>query len=216
MTKRWSSGRFPSAHDGLVGGAPLVPSVAGYQISADSGRSQGVISVALFITSARPVSVKIMQRTPIGQSPYPDSSGAYRSAILLRAGQCIQQYCHADATMCLPLADYGADVGASAFVNSMNSPGFAENSPADGQEAILHTVGASNLGRTLARIYAKQVVNVFDDNFMALLTDAICANGSSISSTKLETASWSTRSSAARIESRPRRCRNIWSITRAG
>ncbi len=67
-------------------------------------------------------------------------------------GNAYSQYCIADAGMCLPLGDHTAEDGASAFVNPMTALGFAENAKADGQGAILHTVGASNLGQMLTRI----------------------------------------------------------------
>lgn len=67
-------------------------------------------------------------------------------------GNAYSQYCIADATMCLPLGDYSAEDGASAFVNPMTALGFVENAKMDGQDAILHTVGASNLGQMLTRI----------------------------------------------------------------
>lgn len=67
-------------------------------------------------------------------------------------GNAYSQYCIADAGMCLPLGDHTVEDGASAFVNPMTALGFAENAKADGQSAILHTVGASNLGQILTRI----------------------------------------------------------------
>ncbi len=67
-------------------------------------------------------------------------------------GNAYSEYCLADAAMCLPLGDHSAEEGASAFVNSMTALGFAENAKADGQDAILHTVGASNHGQMLTRI----------------------------------------------------------------
>ena len=67
-------------------------------------------------------------------------------------GNAYSQYCLADARMCLPLGDHSAEDGASAFVNPMTALGFVETAKADGQDAILHTVGASNLGQMLTRI----------------------------------------------------------------
>ncbi|KIN72394.1 zinc-binding dehydrogenase [Sulfitobacter guttiformis] len=67
-------------------------------------------------------------------------------------GNAYSQYCIADAGMCLPLGDYSAEDGASGFVNPMTALGFAENAKMDGQNSILHTVGASNLGQMLTRI----------------------------------------------------------------
>ncbi|OOY22850.1 NADH oxidase [Thioclava sediminum] len=67
-------------------------------------------------------------------------------------GNAYSQYCIADAQMCLPLGDHSSEEGASAFVNPMTALGFAENAKMDKQDAILHTVGASNLGQMLTRI----------------------------------------------------------------
>ncbi|WP_341861698.1 zinc-binding dehydrogenase [Gymnodinialimonas sp. 57CJ19] len=116
-------------------------------------------------------------------------------------GNAYSQYCLADAAMCLPLGDHTAEDGASAFVNPMTALGFVENAKADGQDAILHTVGASNLGQMLTRICqedgielvnvvrkgehvdllrgigAAHVVNSSDDDFMDQLTGAIRETG---------------------------------------
>lgn len=67
-------------------------------------------------------------------------------------GNAYSEYAIADAAMCLPLGDHSAEAGASSFVNPMTALGFVENARADGQGAILHTVGASNLGQMLNRI----------------------------------------------------------------
>ncbi|KIN70425.1 Oxidoreductase, zinc-binding dehydrogenase family [Sulfitobacter noctilucae] len=112
-------------------------------------------------------------------------------------GNAYSQYCIADAHMCLPLGDYTAEEGASAFVNPMTALGFAENAKAEGQDALLHTVGASNLGQMLTRICQEDglglvnivrkeehadllkklgsthVVNSSDDDFMKNLRTAI-------------------------------------------
>ncbi|WP_188788303.1 zinc-binding dehydrogenase [Salipiger pallidus] len=112
-------------------------------------------------------------------------------------GNAYSQYCVAEAAMCLPLGDHSAKDGASAFVNPMTALGFVESARMDGQDAILHTVGASNLGQMLTRICkedgiglvnivrkaeqaelltqmgASNVVNSSDDGFMQQLTSAI-------------------------------------------
>ena len=88
-------------------------------------------------------------------------------------GNAYSQYCLADAAMCLPLGDHSAEDGASAFVNPMTALGFVENAKMDGQEAILHTVGASNLGQMLTRICKEDglgLVNIVrKDDQVALL-----------------------------------------------
>lgn len=116
-------------------------------------------------------------------------------------GTAFSEYAIADAAMCLPLGDHSAEDGASSFVNPMTALGFVENAKADGQDAILHTVGASNLGQMLNRICqedgmklvnivrkpdqaellksqgAEWVVNSSDDDFMDQLRKAIDATG---------------------------------------
>lgn len=116
-------------------------------------------------------------------------------------GNAYSQYCIADAGLCLPLGEHSSEEGASAFVNPMTALGFAENAKADGQKAILHTVGASNLGQMLTRICqedgielvnivrkeaqvdllrglgAEHVVNASDADFMDQLTGAIETTG---------------------------------------
>lgn len=67
-------------------------------------------------------------------------------------GNAYSQYCIADAGMCLPLGDISSEDGASAFVNPMTALGFVETARMEGQEAIIHTAAASNLGQMLVRI----------------------------------------------------------------
>ena len=112
-------------------------------------------------------------------------------------GNAYSQYCIVDASTCLALGDHSVEDGASAFVNPMTALGFAENARMDGQDAILHTVGASNLGQMLTRICKEDgiglvnivrkdsqadllaglgsthLVNSSDDNFMHQLRSAI-------------------------------------------
>ncbi len=114
-------------------------------------------------------------------------------------GNAYSQYCIADAAMCLPLGDHSAEDGASAFVNPMTALGFVENAKMDGQNAIVHTAAASNLGQMLIKICqedglelvnivrkaehvellkglgATHVVNSADDDFMKQLREAIDA-----------------------------------------
>jgi NADPH:quinone reductase-like Zn-dependent oxidoreductase len=114
-------------------------------------------------------------------------------------GTAFSQYAIADASMCLPLGDHSSEVGASSFVNPMTALGFVENAKIDNQKAILHTVGASNLGLMLQRICSEDgmplvnivrkdeqvallkaeggehIVNSSDGDFMANLRSAIDA-----------------------------------------
>lgn len=114
-------------------------------------------------------------------------------------GSAYSEYALADAAMCLPLGDYTAEEGASAFVNPMTALGFAESARMEGQPAMIHAAAASNLGQMLNRICqedgialvnivrkpeqsellksqgAQHVVNSSADDFMARLRDAIAA-----------------------------------------
>ena len=116
-------------------------------------------------------------------------------------GNAFSQYCIADATMCLPLGDVSSEEGASAFVNPMTALGFVETAKMEGQDAIIHTVAASNLGQMLVRICqedgiplvnivrkeeqvellsglgASHIVNSSDEDFSAQLRDAIDSTG---------------------------------------
>lgn len=116
-------------------------------------------------------------------------------------GSAYSQYCIADAGMCLPLGELSSEVGASAFVNPMTALGFVETAKMEGQQAIIHTAAASNLGQMLIKICqeddvplvnivrkadhvdmlkamgATHIVNSSDDDFMAQLREAIDATG---------------------------------------
>ena len=116
-------------------------------------------------------------------------------------GNAFSEYAIADAAMCLPLGDVSAEDGASAFVNPMTALGFAETARMEGQNAIIHSAAASNLGQMLNRICqedgialvnivrkreqvellksqgATHVVNSSDEDFMAQLRDAIDETG---------------------------------------
>ncbi|NQX89660.1 MAG: NADH oxidase [Halioglobus sp.] len=67
-------------------------------------------------------------------------------------GTAYAQYSLADAGMCLPLGAMSSRQGASAFVNPMTALGFVETARMEGQDAILHTAAASNLGQMLIKI----------------------------------------------------------------
>jgi NADPH:quinone reductase-like Zn-dependent oxidoreductase len=117
------------------------------------------------------------------------------------------------------LGDHTAEEGASAYINPMTALGFVETAKADGAKAILHTVGASNLGQMLTRICledgielvnivrkaehvdllkgqgAKHVINASDSDFFEQLTDAIRETGAFCGLTPSGAARWWTRPS---------------------
>ena len=67
-------------------------------------------------------------------------------------GSAYSEYCFAEATMCLPLGNVSSEDGASSFVNPLTALGFAETARMEGQNAIIHTAAASNLGQMLVKI----------------------------------------------------------------
>ena len=68
------------------------------------------------------------------------------------SGSAYSQYCSVDAARCMPLGDHSFEDGASTYVNPMTALGFVETVKALGEDAIVHTVGASNVGQMLNRI----------------------------------------------------------------
>ena len=116
-------------------------------------------------------------------------------------GNAYSQYCLADAGLSLPLGDMSSEQGASAFVNPMTALGFVETAKMEGQEAIIHTVAASNLGQMLVKICqeddiplvnivrkaeqvellqglgATHIVNSSDDDFLDQLRGSIDTTG---------------------------------------
>ncbi|MBK6614022.1 zinc-binding dehydrogenase [Ottowia sp.] len=117
-------------------------------------------------------------------------------------GAMFAEYCVVPAQQCLALPDgASAAEGASCFVNPMTALGMVETVRAAGHQALVHSVGASNLGQMLLRICqkdgiglvnivrkpeqaellrglgARHVVDSSQPDFTARLTDAIAATG---------------------------------------
>lgn len=121
------------------------------------------------------------------------------------SGNAYAQYRAVNAAACLAMAD-GTDPAdaAAAFVNPLTALGMVETMRAEGHTALIHTVGASNLGLMLNRICiddgvglvnivrkpehveqlrqagATRVVDSSADSFIADLTDALRATGATI------------------------------------
>lgn len=101
------------------------------------------------------------QRLPVGNegagTVVAAGEGAAAQALMGQRVACVpghafSQYAIADAAMCLPLGEHGAEAGASSFVNPMTALGFAETARMEGQRAIVHAAAASNLGQMLVKI----------------------------------------------------------------
>jgi NADPH:quinone reductase len=121
------------------------------------------------------------------------------------SGNAYAQYRTLHFGQCLPMAD-GTDPAdaAAAFVNPLTALGMVETMRLEGHSALVHTVGASNLGLMLNRICldegvglvnivrkpehveqlrelgAEHVVDSSADSFVADLTDALRATGATI------------------------------------
>jgi len=121
------------------------------------------------------------------------------------SGNAYAQYRTLHASQCLPMAD-GTDPAdaAAAFVNPLTALGMVETMRSEGHTALVHTVGASNLGLMLNRIClddgvglvnivrkpehvdllhaqgAEHVVDSSADTFLDDLTDALRATGATI------------------------------------
>jgi NADPH:quinone reductase-like Zn-dependent oxidoreductase len=121
------------------------------------------------------------------------------------SGNAYAQYRTMHVTQCLPMAD-GTDPAdaAAAFVNPLTALGMVETMRAEGHTALVHTVGASNLGLMLNRIClddgvglvnivrraehvqqlrslgAEHVVDSSSDTFRDDLTDALRSTGATI------------------------------------
>jgi NADPH:quinone reductase-like Zn-dependent oxidoreductase len=121
------------------------------------------------------------------------------------SGNAYAQYRTLHVSQCLAMAD-GTDPAdaAAAFVNPLTALGMVETMRAEGHRALVHTVGASNLGLMLNRIClddgiglvnivrnpahveqlralgAQHVVDSSADTFVDDLTDALRATGATI------------------------------------
>ena len=121
------------------------------------------------------------------------------------SGNAYAQYRTVHVSQCLAMAD-GTDPAdaAAAFVNPLTALGMVETMRAEGHTALIHTVGASNLGLMLNRIClddgvglvnlvrkpehveqlralgAQYVVDTSADSFSDDLTDALRATGATI------------------------------------
>jgi NADPH2:quinone reductase len=108
------------------------------------------------------------------------SSGAAQAllgkTVTMVGGMMYRTHCVVKARDVLALPD-GADAaeGASLFVNPMTVQGFVNTMRGEGHSAIVHTAAASNLGRMLAKLCAKEeiplVAIVRRDEQRALLSE---------------------------------------------
>lgn len=125
--------------------------------------------------------------------------------VALYGGAMYAEYRVVSVTQCLPLpVGATAAQGASSFINPLTALGMVETMRTEGHHALVHTVGASNLGQMLNRICLKdgvplvnivrkpehatllreqgalQVVDSSVPDFTANLVDAIAATGATL------------------------------------
>ena len=138
-----------------------------------------------------------------GSSPAAQALLGRRVATL--GGAMYAQYRAVPAAQCLPLPEgASAAQGASCFVNPLTALGMVETMRREGHTALIHTVGASNLGQMLHRICLKDgvplvnlvrqpaqaellraqgaahVVDSSAPGFEAALADAVAATGATL------------------------------------
>jgi NADPH:quinone reductase len=135
----------------------------------------------------------------------PEAQALLGKTVGFLSGNAYAQYRTLHVSQCLPMAD-GTDPAdaAAAFVNPLTALGMVETMRAEGHSALVHTVGASNLGLMLNRIClddgvelvnivrkpehveqlrslgAQHVVDSSADSFVEDLTDALRATGATI------------------------------------
>jgi NADPH:quinone reductase len=135
----------------------------------------------------------------------PEAQALLGRTVGFLSGNAYAQYRTLHVSQCLPMAD-GTDPAdaAAAFVNPLTALGMVETMRAEGHSALVHTVGASNLGLMLNRIClddgvelvnivrkpehveqlrslgAQHVVDSSADSFVDDLTDALRATGATI------------------------------------
>jgi NADPH:quinone reductase len=135
----------------------------------------------------------------------PDAQALLGSVVGFLSGNAYAQYRTVPVSACLPMTE-GTDPidAAAAFVNPLTALGMVETMRAEGHTALVHTVGASNLGLMLNRLCladgvglvnivrspenvellrslgADQVVDSSADSFVEDLTGALRATGATI------------------------------------
>lgn len=143
--------------------------------------------------------------TVVAAGSSPEAQALLGRTVGFLSGNAYGQYRAVHPSQCLPMAD-GTDPAdaAAAFVNPLTALGMVETMRAEGHTALVHTVGASNLGLMLDRICradgvglvnivrrpehvellrsqgAEHVCDSSADSFLDDLTDALRATGATI------------------------------------
>ena len=215
----------PAAPDEVVlrmEAAPLNPSDLGLLFGgADMRKAQAsgsaerpVITAPLSPAVMAAMTARVGESMPVGNegagtvvaagsSPAAQALMGRRVAAL--GGAMYARYRAVPAAQCLPLPEgASAAQGASCFVNPLTALGMVETMRREGHTALIHTVGASNLGQMLNRICLKDgvplvnivrqpaqaellraqgaahVVDSSAPGFEAALADAVAATGATL------------------------------------
>jgi NADPH:quinone reductase-like Zn-dependent oxidoreductase len=205
-----------------VDAAPINPSDLGMMFAGgDAGAGlpagDGILhAVAVPVTEAavNAQRARLGKAMPVGNEgggvvvaagPAPAAQALLGKTVGFLSGNAYAQYRTVHVSQCLAMAD-GTDPAdaAAAFVNPLTALGMVETMRAEGHHALVHTVGASNLGLMLNRICladgvglvnivrnpghveqlralgAQHVVDSSADSFLDDLTDALRATGATI------------------------------------
>lgn len=132
-----------STASGIDGELPAVSaSIAAQALAAQSGR----------LGKPMPVGNE-GGGTVIAAGASPAAQALLGKVVGFLSGNAYAQYRTVHAAACLPMADgTSATDAAAAFVNPLTALGMVETMRSEGHTALVHTVGASNLGLMLNRI----------------------------------------------------------------
>ena len=216
--------RAPGADEVVVRveAAPVNPSDMGMlfamgdldQASAVDGGDGPAVRVPVSSGAAAAQSARVGQAMPVGNEgggTVVAAGGSEAAQALLGrvvgfiSGDAYAEYRTVGTQQCLAMADgTDAEAAAAAFVNPLTALGMVETMGAEGHTALVHTVGASNLGQMLNRICladgvglvnivrqpeqaellrsqgAEHVCDSSADSFTDDLTDALRATGATI------------------------------------
>jgi len=205
-----------------VEAAPLNPSDLGLLFGgADMTKAQAAGSAERPVVTA-PIAAPVMaamaarvgQSMPVGNEgagtvvaagSSPAAQALLGKKVAALGGAMYSEYRAVPVAQCLPLPEgtTAAD-GASCFVNPLTALGMVDTMRNEGHRALVHTVGASNLGQMLNRIClkdgvglvnlvrkpeqaallraqgAKHVVDTSSADFQAELTEVIAATGATL------------------------------------
>ncbi|MBN8747438.1 quinone_pig3: putative NAD(P)H quinone oxidoreductase, PIG3 family [Xylophilus ampelinus] len=192
----------------LFGGADMTKA----QVAGSAERPVVTAPVAAPVMAA--MAARVGQSMPVGNEgagtvvaagSSPAAQALLGKKVAALGGAMYSEYRAVPVAQCLPLPE-GATAadGASCFVNPLTALGMVDTMRNEGHRALVHTVGASNLGQMLNRIClkdgvslvnlvrkpeqaallraqgAKHVVDTSSANFQAELADAIAATGATL------------------------------------